>query len=553
MLDRRETHKSQNANAQIRIEKGAATTRPFAKLRVPAEAGAPTSNSSNGSFMTFVLSEIAQKIIPSGEGRRNHVLSGAAQTGASAGQKVKDRQHMRHSRGMVLGDFSTACETSPIARPCYLENPIAGPAASSTIRTGPSPRQRRMKWPEHCAALFVACTALSQPAAAQDADVITPIDLFDPESGTGLQVGSQFLLLPRLDADTTYDTNIYNVDQGKIDDAIVSIRPRLLLKSDFARHYMALRGGADFRLHADTTAEDSEQYDASWLGQLDLGSRISLRGEAGYLRGIERRGTAGDQFLSDSPIEFDRKSASLRLQRTGGALEILTEARIAEKDYNDTSQNGVAVDLSGRDVTIRAARARASSRLNSRTRMFVEAAGNQIRYERVGATPRDSDGFAALGGVQLQISSLVDLEAAVGYIHQNFDDPMVKSVNGINYRLQVDWTPKPDWQLTARVGRFIDPSPRDEVPAIVRSDFSLEARHAVSDRLLLSAEGGFLEENYSGSLRKDQRYYARLGAHYRLADPIGLIASAGFRKQDGGMGSRDYEGFAISIGVRVKL
>ena len=72
----------------------------------------------------------------------------------------------------------------------------------------------------------------------------------------------------------------------------------------------------------------------------------------------------------------------------------------------------------------------------------------------------------------------------------------------------------------------------------------------MGDKLLLAADAQYLEEDYRGQLRQDQRITLAASATYRLADRIGVIAAASYREQDGGDFGRTYDGFAVSIGVR---
>ena len=108
-------------------------------------------------------------------------------------------------------------------------------------------------------------------------------------------------------------------------------------------------------------------------------------------------------------------------------------------------------------------------------------------------------------------------------------------------------------QITAAADRVIDPSFRLDAPAIVHSDFSLEARKALGDRTLVSADLGVSEEKYQGSGRKDLRFHASVRAHYRLIDNVGLVAGVGWRKQSGNALGRDYAGITATLGVRARF
>lgn len=399
--------------------------------------------------------------------------------------------------------------------------------------------------------LGILCLLLSRPVLAQEQDTaVTPADLLKPESNEGFRIAPSLVILPTAEIDATYDTNVYNTDPLKKDDLVVSLRPRFTLKTALPRHQFSLTGGADIRRYAKLDGENSEQFDLQGKAVLDLPERTEVIADAGFRRGIEQRGTAGDQFLTDEPVSFDRKFAGLVVRRRGGFLELAAEGRIADTNYRDTKVNGVPVGLSSRDVTVKRFRIRGSAPSSHYSRVFVEGSVNSVSYKHPGLNLPDSHGYALLAGITVRLTNVVDLEVGGGYIHQDFDDPAVKKVGAVNYYLQARWTPRRDWEVIASASRQIEPSPRPNEPAIMRGEFSLKARKALGKQTLVTVEAGFVDERYLVSGRKDQRVFASAEVNYRLTGNLGLVANAGWRNQNGNALGRDYSGFNVSFGAR---
>lgn len=431
--------------------------------------------------------------------------------------------------------------------------PPPKPPLARVIRIKPRTGQVRAKAKPLGPIVALICVLLSRPALAQNNKVVTPADLFEPERGEGVRISEGLLLFPSIESDVTYDDNVYNSRQVELDDLVVSFRPRFTLRTNLPRHQISLTGGADIRRYAEIEGENSEQFQIQGNGTFELAQRTEVIADAGFRRGIEQRGTAGDQFLTDEPVAFDRLFGGLLMRRRGGFLELTAEGRIAETKYLDTKFNGLPVDLSERDARVMRARIRGSAPSSHYSRVFVEASVNKVNYIQSTPLQRDSDGYAVLAGMLLRLTNLVDLEVGLGYIRQNFDNPSVKDVSAVNFHLQVEWTPRPDWQITAAAARVVDPSSRLDAPAIVHSDFLLEARKAFGDRILATVELGISDEKYQGSGRKDLRFHASARAHYRLTNRLGLIASVGWRKQDGNALGRDYQGVSATLGVRARF
>lgn len=400
-------------------------------------------------------------------------------------------------------------------------------------------------------ALFIVlCVSGSRVAYAEPAKVLTPIEMFEPENATGVRISPGFVLLPEASTDVVYDDNIFNADTGETQDTYLSVRPALTVRSDFSRHAFRLEGRTELRRYFGNSDENSNQWSLLATGLLDLGEGIDVESFGGIRRGIEGRGTLGDVFLTDAPVAFTEKQAGITVSRPDRRLGLSGAVGLLRRDYSDTTVNGAAVDLSLRDVTIRTARFRGDLRVTERSRIFAEVSGNQIEFQNPAAIRLDSSGVSVLTGITYELTSLLDVEAAVGYIHQDFDSPLVASANELNYRLAATWTPRPEWRFTGSAARVVDASRSQESPAIITNDFRLGAERALGDRLLVRAELAYQEDDYRGTARLDQRYVVSASSIYRLSEQVSLSARASYRDQDGGTFGRSFKGVSALIGVR---
>lgn len=553
--------KSQNNTAQIASERGAANRKPRAKLE---RAGFPLRRTrasvgieESGMMVTLSIVVIDLLLLVqgfhTGFGRAAASFRRMRNPAQLAVRACKGRKKARRDRHRGWADRigqEIADAAFLVGLACMPKGQGRRNMAQAIAIRARSNVRRHEGIVLRLAAFVCMCLMAPRLALAEAPEVVTPIELFDPDSGEGIRVASGLLFYPQATAELTYDSNIYNVEAPKTEDGFLSFRPSFTLRSDFSRHAVRLEGTADIRRHFDITDEDSEQYRLSALGLLQLGQGIDVEPKAGIARGIERRGTAGDVFFTDKPVVFHDKWASLDIARTGRRFEVAAGGTITRRGYSDTSSGGVPIDLSLRDVTVRTARLRTDYGLNTRTRAFAEVSGNEIDY-RISTTPsRNSSGFAVLAGVRHEVTALVDLEAGIGFLHQDFANPSVKSASKLNFRLAASWTPEPKWRLTASANRVVDPSRGQESPAIITTDFKLTAQRALGDRVLLGAEVGYLEEKFSGTLREDKRAFVNASAVYRLMDKAGLVLSAGYRDQAGGDFGRSYSGFAASVGLR---
>jgi hypothetical protein len=522
------------------IDNGSATINPRAKLRRSPCACSSTPEPGGSSNIQIASSTVGRQLILSNRLGSKYCPERSETTRPGIGAL--------NSRLTSIFDI-----ISIIACVMIEALPASKPRFRRAIRIKPQAGQVKAKSTKLRPITALACVLLSRPALAQNNEAVTPIDLFKPERGEGIRISPGLLLYPSVESDVTYDGNVYNTNQVELDDLVASIRPRFTMRTDLPRHRFSLTAGTDIRRHVDIASENNEQFDIQGKGIIDLAERTQVIADAGFRRGIDQRGTAGDQFQTDAPVAYNRTFGGIVARRTGGFLELTTEARIAETRYRDTQINGLTVDLSDRDSRVMRARIRGSAPSSHYSRVFVEASINKVDYMRSVPVQRDSSGYAVLAGMLLRLTDLVDLEVGVGHIWQNFRNGSIKDVRAANYHLQVQWTPRPDWQVTAAANRAIEPSARQDVAAIVQSDFSIEALKVFGERMLVSAEIGISNEKYQGSGRKDLRLHASTQVHYRLTDNVGLIAKLGWRKQDGNALGRDYSGVTATLGVRARF
>lgn len=403
--------------------------------------------------------------------------------------------------------------------------------------------------------LLLSTLLVSGQALAQDggADVLTPMDLFDGGEVDGVRVGPGLILRPKAEVQMMYDSNVYNIETGELDDFVAILKPELLFQTEMTRHYAEVKLGAELRRYADITSENSEQFELSGRSKLDLGTRVGLETEGGIARRIEQRGTAGDQFFTDNPVVYTTSWAGVELSRTGGTLELFGGAEIEKLDYSNASSLGVPINLGIRDVQILKARARVQYALGPATKFFVEGEVNEVEYDLNTAPSRDSSGYSVLGGIHYQLTALIEVEAAFGYNNQNFDNPLAESVSGIDYALSASWTPTPRWEVTANGERSIEASPIGNAPALVRSQFDLKVLTVMSNRILLESQVGIMEEDYRTIARTDERYFANVGVLFRINDNLGAKAQFGYRKQSSDFLNESYDGFSVGFGITAQI
>nr|WP_179220885.1 outer membrane beta-barrel protein [Sphingomonas laterariae] len=392
--------------------------------------------------------------------------------------------------------------------------------------------------------MFIPGTSNAQPW-----QLGPPESLLAPATPTGIRVGT-LIALPQIGVDGRYDTNIFNSTEDKADDLVVVVDPSLTLNSDWARHAASLWLAAEIRSYADNTGENSTQLFGALSGRIDLGDRLTAAPAVSIARRIEGRGTFGDE-LTDEPISYVHKQAQFRLARTGGRLEVALTAQAADYDYEDSSLNGVPIDLSYRDLGYYAGSARADFRVSSRVGFFVSGTVDKFDYRLQTAQPRDSKGYSLLGGATMRVSGLLELEAAVGFVHQNFDDPLAKDFSGFDFHVAGKWTPYPRIAVAVEGRRSVERSPTIEAAGVIETRVAVGGQYALGNRILLGLQAGYVSDDFRGVDRHDRRLTGEATVEYRMS-AASAFAGVGYRKQwSSGVDGIPYSGASFRLGVKL--
>lgn len=402
-----------------------------------------------------------------------------------------------------------------------------------------------------CVSLAVA--AAPAPVSAQQLIEDVPESILESMQPVGVQLGA-FELRPQIRAEVQYDSNIYNRDELELEDTVFVLRPDLRISPNIGRHELALDLDAQIRRYADITEENSEEYGAALSTTLDLADRTALRGSAAIARRIERRGTFEGQFLSDEPVSYTHRQIGAGFSRTGGTLELSAAIEAEEQDYHDVLVGGAPIDLSARDSARLRAEIRPAYRVSPRLRLFAMARANRLTYENDGAVDRASTGGSILAGTRIEITDLLDAEAAVGYAFQNFDEEGRDDFGGIDYSVRATWTPTPRARLTADAGRSVERSRLQGSDASIRQAVAARLTYVLGSRLLTNIAAEFEHEDYRGIDLTERRFTVGGDLGYRLTNVIEAFAGASYRtRSSSGIFERDYDGVIVRGGLRLVI
>ncbi len=394
------------------------------------------------------------------------------------------------------------------------------------------------------------------PIGIQFDDALRMIGLMQGPRGIGptsraAETASSFLLHTTMEFDVAFDDNVYRANTGQVSDTIFRFRPTIEVGSDWDNHALKFVLGAAIGRYASNKGENYEDFNGGVSGKIDVDEGEAVNWGAGFARGHQERGSLDDTGAA-TPTKFYTYNFNASYVHDVGEIASTTSAKAERSDYLD---NG-ALDNNDRDRWLFELRQRLGHQVDEGSQAFVEGAVNTRRYDRPlnndGFKP-DSKGYELLAGVMWDYSGVTFAEAAVGYIAQYYDDPLLPTVSGPSFRVRTIWNATELLTLTVEGGRTVEETSQSGVSGILQSSFALKLDWEAMYNLILTAQAGWTNQESRGTGREDDTTRLALRARW-LIDQNWYVKAAlehDFRDSTAANGNYKNTRFLITLGERL--
>jgi hypothetical protein len=358
----------------------------------------------------------------------------------------------------------------------------------------------------------------------------------------GIRLGS-FVLHPELGIEEQYNSNIFATETDEEADFITSFTPRLLLRSDWRRHQVTLRVGADAGFYADNGSEDYVDYLAGVEGRLDITGDSYLAGSADYRHLHEDRGSPDDAD-GDEPTELDAALLAAAYVQRFGRINLEVAGSFEGLDFYDVDSSAGTINNDDRDRLEAEGALRVGYEFMPDVEAFVEGTYNIRDYDDAvddAGFNRDSDGFGAAAGVTVDFGGVTFGDFYVGYRQQDYEDPAFETVSGIDAGATLTWNVTPLTTVVAGVERSIQETTTAGAAGSVATEFSVEADHELLRNLILGLDGRYMMRDYEGIDREDDYFAVGADARYMMNRNMYLSAGYEFRNRDSTLPGEDYD------------
>jgi hypothetical protein len=378
---------------------------------------------------------------------------------------------------------------------------------------------------------------------------------YDP---LGVRMGS-FLFFPSGTLTGTYDSNVFAVQSGVKSDFYVGEHPSLNVRSDWNLHAIGFSASGDFKQYASLSTENVNNGSAELVGRYDIANAEYFSGDAIYQLGHEDRSSPNAAF-GKNPTEYHLMGFDFAYVRQPGRLGLRIDANLTTWDYNNATNGvtGATINQNFRDRNEWVIAPRLSYEIIPGYQAFVRLIGNERQYfsQELGAGPqgqnvrRNSHGWEIDGGTAIALTSITTAEVYVGYLQQDYENPLIPSVSAPSFGGNLIWNVTPITTVRASFSASVAETTLVLASSSYEYGAQLTVEHELLRNLLLLGSAGYVRDDYQGNPRKDNTFGANAGARYLLNRNWSATTDLTFSRLDSNVAGGGYDRFIGTVGVK---
>ncbi len=364
----------------------------------------------------------------------------------------------------------------------------------------------------------------------------------------GIQVGV-FSLRPAISLEQRYDSNIFEESSSETDSFITSVAPRFSAETTWSRHKLEFDIGGKGEFFLNSPDDDTQTFDATFGGIVDVTRRLRFRARAGYQRNAEQRGSDEVDFPVGGPIKEDQFHGEARVQYLPGDFRIEPFAIVRRRDFLDRS----GVDQDDRDRLVLIGGVEVGYRLLSGVEAFVRGSYVDIDFDDSvdsDGVDRDSRGYEAFGGIRLRLSRLLVGSFGAGVGFAEFDDPTLDNTTDITARANLDWRPTRRIQVGFNARRAIEQTNVAGAADKIVTDLGVSGRYEILRNLSGSLSAGLRRSTFNGTPRRDTGYFGQAALDWDVTRRTSFRVAYRYFTEDSTLASQDFDKHEVSLSVR---
>ncbi len=336
-------------------------------------------------------------------------------------------------------------------------------------------------------------------------------------------------MFPSVETGVEATDNIFAATQGPRDDFGYFVAPSMRIESDWVRHSFRFDASSRHVYYFDNPSEDELDFDISAETTIDVRRDTTLELEGGYSLDQEGRGDIDvPGAAAERPNEHSIEGAAT-LTQTFNRLEVSVEGAVEHNIFEDVDLTGGGQqNNSDRNFTEYEGTLRVGYDISPKLQPFVRAGYSVRRHEEEiddNGLRRDSDGISVEAGVELEITSILTGELAVGYVRRDFEDGALSSIDGVTFEGSLLWQPSEITDVEFSASTDVEETGTGTLSGSIERQFGVSINHELRQNLMVGASADYTIEDFTGGSLTEETLFLALGLTYQLNRAVALRLS----------------------------
>lgn len=419
---------------------------------------------------------------------------------------------------------------------------------------------------------FVAAVALAAPANYAKAQLIQagpeapeastperqsvlqrPRPDYDP---LGVRAGS-FLIVPTLDVQEAYDSNVYATTNNTKSDWVTSVLPGVAITSDWNNNALNFTASGDIKRYSEQVSENNSDAGAFLNGRFDIERDVYFVGGLSYQLLHEDRTSPDTVANQKNPTEYQLASARFGYVHEPGRLGARLDGSVDWLSYNNAeTSTGTTIIESDRNHAVYTVTPRVQYEIAPGYHAFIKVPFNDRQYESKRDSTgfdRNSKGYEVDAGTALDLGHALTGELYVGYLDQRYDDSRLKTVSGANFGGNILWNVTPLTSLRLAVLRTVEETTLSPASSYLQTVVSPSIEHELMPNLLLSGGFSYITQDFQGISRTDDIYETDAGVRYLINRNCSVGLNGTYRWRRSNAPLTDFDQDIVIAKLRIQI
>lgn len=320
----------------------------------------------------------------------------------------------------------------------------------------------------------------------------------------GIRAGS-WMFNPALISGALFDSNVFSSNTSKRADIAAVFEPSLRAHTLWERHGLDLKLDAQSTTYNENSSLNQTNASLKGNGWFDIAHDLAILANFQIAHLNEGVGTLSSPVNAVSPTPYDLFSGDLTVRKEFNRLTTSVGIRVDAYDYGKTrAQNGSIINQDSRDGQIYSLHSRVDYAFSPVLGWFAGVEGNQRNIRGTPGQTLDSQGYRALSGFTIGLTSLISGEFGAGYVQQRFDDLSIGTIEGPSYRAMLTWRPTRLVDVHFKAEQIVTETSDTSSTGVLANALQLGVDYELRRNVIVSLAGGYENDRFFGQQRKDK-------------------------------------------------